>query len=194
MFVAQLDHSDFKAFDLTNKARWLGQMAAVCRWYERYLDRDPKAAARNQRTLETLQRIADSAKSRSKFLSKMALDPPPDEDGLVAAPKFKANTLVLSTIHSVKGQQFDAVFVLNAIEGCIPHSSAAKDPDAIEEERRMLYVAMTRAKRQLTLLMPQSSGYAKNVLQPFGNRPPMIPRTRFIPDACLEHFDSISVV
>ena len=58
----------------------------------------------------------------------------------------------------------------------------------------MLYVAMTRAKRHLTLLMPQSSGYAKNVLQSLGNRPPMIPRTRFIPDACLVHFDCVSLV
>ena len=176
------------------KAAWPGQMVAVCRWYESYLDNDPMTAAANRRMIDSLQRIAAGSQSRSKFLADMALETPPDDTDQLVAPQSKADTLVLSTIHSVKGQQFDAVFILNAIQGCMPYSRAGKEPNAIEEERRMLYVAMTRAKRQLALLMPQSSGYAKNVLRPLGNRPPIILRTRFIPDACLAHFDSVSLV
>ena len=70
----------------------------------------------------------------------------------------------------------------------MPHSRAGKALNAIEEERRLLYVAMTRAKQQLTLLMPLSSTYAKLTVRPLGDRKPIIARTRFIPDACLRRF------
>jgi DNA helicase-2/ATP-dependent DNA helicase PcrA len=61
---------------------------------------------------------------------------------------------VLSTIHSAKGQEWDAVFVLNITDGCIPSDLAAGSPEQIEEERRLLYVAMTRARQHLHLVQP----------------------------------------
>jgi len=86
--------------------------------------------------------------------------------------------LILSTIHSAKGQEWDAVTLLNAVDGCIPSDMATGSPQEIEEERRLLYVAMTRAKDHLQIVVPQrfyvtqQSGY--------GDRHVYAGRTRFI--------------
>ena len=63
--------------------------------------------------------------------------------------------LILSTIHSAKGQEWKSVFVLNVVDGCIPSDLGTGASDEIEEERRLLYVAMTRAKDDLHLVVPQ---------------------------------------
>jgi DNA helicase-2/ATP-dependent DNA helicase PcrA len=62
--------------------------------------------------------------------------------------------LILSTIHSAKGQEWHAVYVLNLVDGCVPSDMATRKPEQIEEERRLLYVAMTRAKEHLYLVQP----------------------------------------
>ena len=62
--------------------------------------------------------------------------------------------LVLSTVHSAKGQEWDSVFVLNVADGNFPSEFATGDAALIEEERRLLYVAMTRAKKDLHLIAP----------------------------------------
>jgi superfamily I DNA/RNA helicase len=62
--------------------------------------------------------------------------------------------LVLSTIHSAKGQEWRTVYILNVVDGCIPSDMATTSPAEIEEERRLLYVAMTRAKDDLHLICP----------------------------------------
>ena len=63
--------------------------------------------------------------------------------------------LILSTIHSAKGQEWKSVFVLNVVAGCIPSDLGTGTSAEIEEERRLLYVAMTRAKDDLHLIVPQ---------------------------------------
>ena len=95
--------------------------------------------------------------------------------------------LILSTIHSAKGQEWRSVFVLNCVDGCIPSDLATGSSEEIEEERRLLYVAMTRARDELTLIVPQRfyvHGQPKN-----GDRSVYASRTRFIPPALLKHFD-----
>jgi DNA helicase-2/ATP-dependent DNA helicase PcrA len=95
--------------------------------------------------------------------------------------------LILSTIHSAKGQEWKSVFVLNCVDGCIPSDLATGSSDEIEEERRLLYVAMTRARDALTLVVPQRfyvHGQAKN-----GDRYVSAARTRFIPSPLLKHFE-----
>ena len=62
--------------------------------------------------------------------------------------------MILSTIHSAKGQEWDYVYVLNVADGNFPSEFAAGKPDMIEEERRLLYVAMTRARNELHLCAP----------------------------------------
>ena len=121
----------------------------------------------------------------------MTLDPPAGT-GAAAPPHLDEDYLILSTIHSAKGQEWDTVFVLNAADGCIPSDLATGSAAEIEEERRLLYVAMTRAKNVLALVHPlrffirQQSRY--------GDRHVFTPRTRFIPDAILDRFERVTPV
>ena len=94
--------------------------------------------------------------------------------------------LILSTIHSAKGQEWDVVYVLNVVDGCIPSDMATGTPEEIEEERRLLYVAMTRARDYLYLMLPHRF-YTRG--RPGGDNHIYAPRTRFIPDALLPLFE-----
>jgi superfamily I DNA/RNA helicase len=93
--------------------------------------------------LDQLERIAGTYPTRSSFLTELTLDPPEATSAEAVPPHLDEDYLVLSTIHSAKGQEWDAVFVLNVIDGCIPSDMAAGSSKQIEEERRLLYVAMT---------------------------------------------------
>ena len=93
--------------------------------------------------------------SRERFLSELALDPPDATSDEAGPPLRDEDFLILSTIHSAKGQEWRSVFVLNCVDGCIPSDLATGSSEEIEEERRLLYVAMTRAKDELALVVPQ---------------------------------------
>ena len=98
--------------------------------------------------------------------------------------------LILSTIHSAKGQEWKSVFVLNTVDGCIPSDLGTGTSSEIEEERRLLYVAMTRAKDALSLIVPQRfyvTGQSARC-----DRHVYAARTRFIPTALLERFEAVS--
>ena len=98
--------------------------------------------------------------------------------------------LILSTIHSAKGQEWKSVFVLNVVDGCLPSDLATGTFAEIEEERRLLYVAMTRAKDDLHLIVPQRFfTYGQSAK---GDRHVYASRTRFIPDALLSLFERTS--
>ena len=97
---------------------------------------------------------------------------------------------VLSTIHSAKGQEWKSVYVLNAVDGCIPSDMATDTPAEIEEERRLLYVAMTRAKDDLHLIVPHR--FYTHQQASFGDRHVYASRTRFIPEAILDRFETRS--
>jgi DNA helicase-2/ATP-dependent DNA helicase PcrA len=116
---------------------------------ERY-DR-PEARAQD---LDALARIAQAMGSRREFLADVTLDPPSATGDLAGPPVLDEDWLVLSTIHSAKGLEWDAVTVLNAVDGCIPSDLATGDVEDIEEERRLFYVALTRARKQLTVMAP----------------------------------------
>jgi DNA helicase-2/ATP-dependent DNA helicase PcrA len=105
---------------------------------------------KRMRDLEQLADLTASYKSLSRFLNDMALEPP-DEDG--AGADAKTNGLVLSTIHSAKGLEWHTVILIWAVEGRIP-SPMATTPEELEEERRLLYVATTRAKHNLVVVAP----------------------------------------
>ena len=98
--------------------------------------------------------------------------------------KADGDYLTLSTIHSAKGQEWRSVFVLSVVDGCIPSARAESEAE-IEEERRLLYVAMTRAKDELVLVMPRLSP----ARQPMnGARNATATRSQFIPDCVLGRF------
>ena len=100
-------------------------------------------------------RLARGFSSREAFLAELTLDPPQATSDEAGPPHLDEDYLVLSTIHSAKGQEWGAVYVLNVVDGCMPADMAAGSAEEMEEERRLLYVAMTRAQHQLQLLVPQ---------------------------------------
>ena len=93
--------------------------------------------------------------TRERFLTELTLDPPDATSDEAGVPVLDEDYLTLSTIHSAKGQEWRSVFILNVIDGCIPSDLATGSTAEIEEERRLLYVAMTRAKDHLHLILPQ---------------------------------------
>jgi DNA helicase-2/ATP-dependent DNA helicase PcrA len=98
--------------------------------------------------------------------------------------------LVLSTIHSAKGQEWRSVFVLNVVDGCIPSDLSTGADAEIEEERRLLYVAMTRARDELHLMLPQR--FFTHGQSAYGDRHVYAARTRFIPDELLGLFNRMA--
>jgi DNA helicase-2/ATP-dependent DNA helicase PcrA len=133
---------------------WAGQLEMLRRWYEPHLERLHEDFAIRAGDLEKLERIAAGYATRERFLSELTLDPPDATGAEAGTPHLDEDYLVLSTIHSAKGQEWDAVFILNVADGCIPSDMATGGTDQIEEERRLLYVAMTRAKQHLHLVHP----------------------------------------
>ena len=103
-------------------------------------------------------------------------------------PLLDEDYLILSTIHSAKGQEWRSVFILNVVDGCIPSDLGTGTTAEIEEERRLLYVAMTRAKDNLSLVIPQR--FFTHGQNPQGDRHVYASRTRFIPANLLEYFES----
>jgi DNA helicase-2/ATP-dependent DNA helicase PcrA len=95
--------------------------------------------------------------------------------------------LILSTIHSAKGQEWKSVFVLNVVDGCMPSDLGAGTSAEIEEERRLLYVAMTRARDDLHLVVPQR--FFTHGQHAQGDRHVYASRTRFIPERLLGLFE-----
>ena len=102
-------------------------------------------------------------------------------------PLLDEDYLILSTIHSAKGQEWKSVFVLNVVDGCIPSDLGAGTTAEIEEERRLLYVAMTRAKDDLHLIVPQR--FFTHGQNAKGDRHVYASRTRFIPEKLLGLFE-----
>jgi DNA helicase II / ATP-dependent DNA helicase PcrA len=92
----------------------------------------------------------------------------------------------LSTIHSAKGQEWDTVFILNLVDGCIPSDMATGRPEQIDEERRLLYVAMTRAREHLYLVQPRR--FYRTQQPRHGRAHILAPRSRFLPDEILGLF------
>src|SRR2546427_316373 len=94
------------------------------------------------------------------------------------------------SIHSAKGQEWDVVYILNVVDGCIPSDMATGSKEEIEEERRLLYVAMTRARDQLFLIQPHR--FYTGASRRNGDRHIYAPRTRFIPDDLLRWFEKVA--
>ncbi len=166
---------------------WQGQMGVLRRWYGPHLDRIYDAPHVRRGDLEQLEQIAGGYPTRERFLTELTLDPPDASGDEAGDPLLDEDYLILSTIHSAKGQEWDAVYVLGVADGSIPSDMATGRPEQIEEERRLLYVAMPRAREHLHLVHPQR--YYKRQQPRAGDASLFTPRTRFIPDAILDHFE-----
>jgi DNA helicase II / ATP-dependent DNA helicase PcrA len=116
---------------------------------ERYDRPEPRMA-----DLDQLAAIATGYPGRAAFLSALALEPPQSTQDLASGSDSETDCLVLSTAHSAKGKEWDSVFVIWAVDGWFPSSRSLGDEEQLEEERRLMYVAMTRAKNNLAVVYP----------------------------------------
>jgi DNA helicase II / ATP-dependent DNA helicase PcrA len=167
-------------------AVWPAELDLVVQWYAPHLERIHDDAMVRQADLAQFAQIASGYPSRERFLTDLALDPPDATSDQAGVPLKDEDYLILSTIHSAKGQEWKSVFVLNIVDGCLPSDLGTGTSAEIEEERRLLYVAMTRAKDQLYLIVPQR--FFTHQQRPNGDRHVYASRTRFIPAAILRHF------
>ena len=133
---------------------WQAQLTAVRRWYQPHLERLYDGLENREADLEQLEQISGRYPTRERFLTELTLDPPSAASDLAGDPLLDEDYLILSTVHSAKGQEWESVFVLNVSDGSFPSEFATGKPEMIEEERRLLYVAMTRAKQSLALIAP----------------------------------------
>jgi DNA helicase-2/ATP-dependent DNA helicase PcrA len=171
-------------------AEWPTELELVRQWYRPHLERRYPDAAVRAGDLEQLQRLSAVYPSRTRFLTELTLDPPSATSAEAGAPLRDDDYLILSTIHSAKGQEWRVVYVLNVVDGCIPSDMATASGEEIEEERRLLYVAMTRAKDQLMLLIPQR--FYPHHQGRRGDRHLYAARSRFIPAEIATHFEPTS--
>jgi DNA helicase II / ATP-dependent DNA helicase PcrA len=164
-------------------------VALAARWYQPHLERLHEDAAIRQADLAQLGRLAAGYPNRERFLAELTLDPPEATSDEAGAPHRDEDYLILSTMHSAKGQEWTAVYVLNAVDGCMPSDMATGQAAEIEEERRLLYVAMTRAKRHLALIVPQRFYVTQQAK--YGDRHLYGSLTRFIPPPVRSLFDAV---
>ncbi|HEY4305553.1 MAG TPA: ATP-dependent helicase [Gemmatimonadaceae bacterium] len=116
---------------------------------ERYDRSEPRLA-----DLDQLRVIAAGYPSRTAFLAALALEPPSNTQDFANASDSEDDALVISTVHSAKGKEWDAVFLIWAVDGWFPSSRSLDDEEQLEEERRLMYVAMTRARNHLAVTYP----------------------------------------
>ena len=166
---------------------WSAELERARLWYEPHLDRIHDDAVVRRADLIQLEQIAAGYRSREHFLTELTLDPPEATSDQAGVPLLDEDYLILSTIHSAKGQEWRSVFVLNVVDGCIPSDLGTGTAAEIEEERRLLYVAMTRARDELHLIVPQR--FFTHSQAAYGDRHVYAARTRFIPDGLLSLFD-----
>jgi DNA helicase-2/ATP-dependent DNA helicase PcrA len=141
------------------------------------------------RDLEQLELMAARFESRSQFLNDVILDPPSSTQDFAGDPLLDEDWLTLSTIHSAKGLEWESVFVLHAADGNIPSDMATGTDEEIEEERRLFYVALTRAKSHLHVMHPQRyyfHAHHKSDHHSYSQR------TRFIPDELVPCFECVT--
>jgi DNA helicase-2/ATP-dependent DNA helicase PcrA len=171
-------------------APWEGQLHRVRQWYEPQLERLYEAAQARKGDLDQLERLGQQHATREAFVTELTLDPPQATGDLAGDPLLDEDYLVLSTVHSAKGQEWDTVHVLNVTDGSFPSEFSAGRAELLEEERRLLYVAMTRARDELRLMAPvrfyvtQQAG--------LGDRYVHGARSRFLTESVLRRFERIT--
>ena len=168
-------------------SNWPTDLERARRWYEPHLDRIHEDSETRRADLIQLEQIASGYPSRERFLTELTLDPPDATSDQAGVPLLDEDYLILSTIHSAKGQEWKSVYVLNVVDGCMPSDLGAGTSAELEEERRLLYVAMTRARDDLDLLVPQR--FFTHGQHAKGDRHVYAARTRFIPSALLRLFE-----
>ena len=129
------------------------EVARVIEYYRPIMEERWDDHPRRLVELEQVANLAHNYRSAYRFLADLTLDPPTTAYSGQASDE----RLVLSTVHSAKGLEWRAVFIIWATEGHFPSSRSLGEEAAVEEERRLMYVAVTRAKERLYLIAPRRS-------------------------------------
>jgi len=151
---AELDALRAAFGDLAQGAPPAADLERVRRFLEPLLRRRYDQPEPRLRDLEQLEQLAGGFTSRERFVTDLTLDPPVSTSDLAGPPHLDEDYVVLSTIHSAKGGEWDVVHVIHAADGMIPSDMATGDPEQLEEERRLFYVALTRARDTLLVTFP----------------------------------------
>jgi DNA helicase-2/ATP-dependent DNA helicase PcrA len=133
---------------------WQGQVHQAREWYKPHFERIYEHFHTRLGDLDQLELLSGQYPSRERFLTELTLDPPNASSDLSGQAVLDEDYLTLTTIHSAKGMEWDTVYLLNVVDGSFPSEFATGRPEAIEEERRLLYVALTRAQNDLMLVAP----------------------------------------
>jgi DNA helicase-2/ATP-dependent DNA helicase PcrA len=172
------------------RAPWQGQLQRVREWYLPHLERIYDAAQVRAGDLQQLEKIAGQFGDRATFLAEMALDPPQATGDLSGEPYLDEDFLVLSTVHSAKGQEWESVHILNVADGNFPSEFSTGRAELVDEERRLLYVAMTRAKSELHVIAPLK--YYVAAQSRMGDRHVYGAKSRFITQAVLACMEPVA--
>jgi DNA helicase-2/ATP-dependent DNA helicase PcrA len=198
---ALLDHempaaarADWKTFTalwtcLREAPAWPADLERVNAWYLPVLHHLHDDAAARRADIAQLTQIAGGYPTRERFLTELTLDPPSASSDEAGPPHLDEDYMILSTIHSAKGQEWNAVQILNVVDGCIPSEMSTGDAKQVAEERRLLYVAMTRAKERLDLLAPQRFFVSDQARH--GDRHVYASLSRFLTPAVLECLERV---
>jgi DNA helicase-2/ATP-dependent DNA helicase PcrA len=165
------------------------QVERVRSFFEPIFLRVYDAPAARLRDVEQLEQIAAGYSNRAAFLADLTLDPPSSTQDLAGPPLLDEDYLVLSTIHSAKGCEWESVHVIHAADGMIPSDMSLSEEDGLDEELRLFYVALTRARRSLHVYYPMRYYYRPNG---FGDRHGYGQLTRFIDADVKRLFEVVS--
>jgi DNA helicase-2/ATP-dependent DNA helicase PcrA len=170
---------------------WPGQVRMVREWYQPHLERIYEHFHTRIGDLDQLDQLSQQFPSRERFLTEVTLDPPQSTSDLSGKASQDEDYLVLSTVHSAKGMEWDTVYVLNVVDGSFPNEFASR-PEQVDEERRLLYVAMTRARNELQLIQPLRFPLTQQ--SPRGDAHVYGGRSRFVTDKVLKCFEQSAYV
>jgi DNA helicase-2/ATP-dependent DNA helicase PcrA len=161
------------------------QIHAARTFYQPLLEEKYDNTYARSRDLEQLELIAGRYPDRRSFLAEMALDPPSSTQDLAGPPILDEDFLILSTMHSAKGLEWEAIYIIHASDGNIPSDMTTGSPELIDEELRLFYVALTRARKYLAVFCPLFHYYG-----PFGKTDQygMAQLTRFLPRSVQRYF------
>jgi DNA helicase-2/ATP-dependent DNA helicase PcrA len=170
---------------------WQGQVHLVREWYKPHFERIYEHFHTRLGDLDQLELLSGQYPSRERFITELTLDPPNATSDLAGQPVLDEDYLILSTIHSAKGMEWDTVYVLNVVDGSFPSEFSTGKAELIEEERRLLYVALTRAQNDLVLVAPLKFHLTSQSRQ--GDAHVYGGRSRFMTEKVLKHLDPAAV-
>jgi DNA helicase-2/ATP-dependent DNA helicase PcrA len=170
--------------------QWQGQIYQAREWYRPHFERIYEHFHTRLGDLDQLEMLSGQYPSRERFLSELALDPPNATSDLAGQPQLDEDYLVLTTIHSAKGMEWDTVYVLNVVDGSFPSEFSTGKTELIEEERRLFYVALTRARNDLMLVHPLRFHLTNQPKQ--GDAHVYGGRSRFLTDKVLKQLEAIT--